>query len=121
MKFLLDQGVARSTVMELAKHGILAEHVGQLGMSTAIDERILAEAVNRSAVVVTMDADFHTLLAVRKAREPSVIRIRIEGLKGAEVADIVRTVVDSVSSELTAGAAVTVTRSGIRVRLLPLV
>ena len=55
-----------------------------------------------------------------QTREPSVIRIRREGLKGVDVAEILETVTRVASSELTSGAAVTVTISGIRIRLLPL-
>ncbi len=94
---------------------------GQLGMATASDEEILEQARDRDAVVVTLDADFHSLLAVAQATTPSTIRIRIEGLKGDDVANLIEQVVMGAESELAAGAAVSVTRTGIRVRLLPLV
>lgn len=84
IKFLLDQGVPRSTVTALGRRGIAAEHVGDLGMATATDEEILQAARDRDAIVVTLDADFHSLLAAAKAANPSVIRIRIEGLKSDE-------------------------------------
>ena len=121
MKFLLDQGVPRSTVGQLSALRFEAVHVGQRGMAMASDADILEEADRIDAVVVTLDADFHMLLASTHVTTPSVIRIRIEGLKGEDVANIIQQVVAAVELELDAGAAVSVTRSGMRVRLLPLV
>jgi predicted nuclease of predicted toxin-antitoxin system len=63
MKLLLDQGLPRSTVRHLAGMGIVAEHVGDLGMARAADAHILDAARARQAVVVTLDADFHAPLA----------------------------------------------------------
>ena len=121
MKFLLDQGLPRSTVAELIDRGFDAVHVGQQGMESASDEEILAYGRDHDAVVVTLDADFHALLAAAHATNPSTIRIRIEGLTGARIANIIEQVVTSAESELTAGAVVSVTKTDIRVRLLPLV
>jgi predicted nuclease of predicted toxin-antitoxin system len=97
-----------------------AQHVGELGMARATDESILQAARERSAVVVTLDADFHSLLAAGRATAPSVVRIRIEGLKGEAVADILQQVVTAAGAELETGAAVSVSRARIAVRLLPL-
>jgi predicted nuclease of predicted toxin-antitoxin system len=121
MIFLLDQGLPRSTVRALADRGIVAEHVGQIGMATASDAEILEAARTRDEVVVTLDADFHSLLAAAHATNPSVIRIRIEGLKGEDIAQTIERVVGSGQTELGKGAAVSVTTGGIRIRLLPLV
>jgi predicted nuclease of predicted toxin-antitoxin system len=71
--------------------------------------------------VVTLDSDFHALLAAGQTTTPSTIRIRIEGLKGNDVADLIEQVATAATTELEAGAAVSVTKTGIRVRLLPLV
>ncbi len=120
MKFLLDQGLPRSTVVALLERGYDADHVGQVGLETASDREILQQARDQGATVVTFDADFHALLAVDNATTPSTIRIRIEGLKGNDVADLIEQVVAAAASELKAGALVTVTKTGIRVRLLPL-
>jgi predicted nuclease of predicted toxin-antitoxin system len=120
MKLLLDQGLPRSTVGHLAAAGIFAEHVGDLGLATADDDLILDSARQRQSVVVTLDADFHRNLATSRAITPSVVRIRIEGLKGDNIASILTQVLAVASVELLAGAVVSVTRSRIRVRSLPI-
>ena len=58
-------------------------------MAMAKDEVILAEGETRGAIVVTLDSDFHALLALSSASLPSVIRIRTQGLKGEGVADVI--------------------------------
>ena len=120
MKLLLDQGLPRSTVRYLAGTGIDAEHVGDLGMARAADADILNVARERQAVVVTLDADFHALLVRSHSTSPSVVRIRIEGLKGEQLAAILGQVWAVAGAELEAGAVVSVTTRRIRVRLLPL-
>jgi predicted nuclease of predicted toxin-antitoxin system len=82
MRLLLDQGLPRSTVGHLTDMGIATEHVGDWGLATATDASILDAARNRQAALVTLDADFHALLATSGAVSPSVLRIRVESLKG---------------------------------------
>ena len=117
---LLDQGLPRTTVQHLALANITAEHVGDLGLARSTDQVILEAARQRNAVVVTLDADFHGLFATSHVNSPSVIRIRIEGLKGDQLAAILVQVLASAASELLAGAAVSVTHNRIRVRALPI-
>lgn len=121
IRLLLDQGLPRSTVPILADQGIPAAHVGDLGMATATDQEIIEAAVARESVVVTLDCDFHALLAASGARRPSVVRIRIERLKGADLADILLKVIQEAESDLVVGAAISVTERGIRIRHLPLI
>ena len=121
MKFLLDQGLPRSTVGHLQAMGLEAEHVGNLGLATATDETILTEGRNRDAIVVTLDSDFHALLAFSNASSTSVIRIRVQGLKGEGVARIIQQVVEATDHDLTAGAAVTATDRRLALRRLPLI
>lgn len=120
MKLLLDQGLPRSTIRHLAEMGIVAEHVGDLGMAKASDAKILELAGERQAVVITLDSDFHSLLASSRAASPSVVRIRIEGLKGEPLASILSRVLAEAQTELKAGAVVSVTVDRIRVRRLPI-
>jgi predicted nuclease of predicted toxin-antitoxin system len=120
MKFLLDQGLPRSAVAHLKAAGFSAEHVGDLGMATATDKAILGEGKSRGSIIVTLDSDFHTILALSNASSPSVIRIRLQGLKGDDVTRIIAQVVEVAEQELVAGAAVTVTDRRLALRRLPL-
>lgn len=121
MKLLLDQGLPRSTVSQLSKTGIEAVHVGELGMAAASDAEILAFAKQHSYAVVTLDADFHTLLARSGAAGPSVIRVRIEGLRAVGLADLLKEVLGICEEDLGKGAMVSVAEKSVRVRRLPLV
>lgn len=120
MQLLLDQGVARSTVDSLAQRGIAVTHVGALGMAASADAEILAYASEHELVVVSLDSDFHTLLAQSGASTPSVIRVRIEGLKGPLMADLLSRVVKQISDALELGCVASVTAKSIRVRSLPI-
>jgi predicted nuclease of predicted toxin-antitoxin system len=120
MKVLLDNGLPRGAVPILNAHQIDANHVGDIGLSSASDQSIMNKAISDGRIIVTLDADFHTLLALSGAIGPSVIRIRIEGLKAMELARIINTVIKAFPDELRAGAVVSVGPKSARCRLLPL-
>jgi predicted nuclease of predicted toxin-antitoxin system len=120
MKLLLDQGLPRSAARLLREFGYVAFHVGDLDLSAASDAQILDRALSEGFVVVTLDADFHMLLALSSASNPSVIRLRIEGLKAGALVKILQTVIKSCEADLLSGAAITVEANRIRVRNLPL-
>lgn len=108
MRLVLDQGVPRDAAAVLRSLGHDCMHVGEIGMGKAADEEILAFSLGRNAVVVTLDADFHTILAVSGAQGPSVIRMRLQGLGGPEVVEVVRKVLAIFEVELKRGSLVTV-------------
>ena len=118
---LLDQGLPRSTTLHLRDSGLSAEHVGDVGFADADDRTILARARDHGQIVVTLDADFHAQLALSGAAGPSVIRIRIDGLKAKPLADLLARVLEQCGDDLRSGAMVTVTESSVRIRHLPLV
>ena len=120
MQLLLDQGLPRLTVQFLAELGVEAKHVGQIGLAAASDAEILTETIQRDAVLISLDSDFHALLAASGASSPSVIRIRIEGLDGEALAKLLVQVLAAVELELESGAVVSVTEQRIRVRSLPI-
>jgi predicted nuclease of predicted toxin-antitoxin system len=50
----------------------VVEHVGEVGLGCASDQEIITHAKTAGALVVTLDGDFHTLLAINQAIGPSV-------------------------------------------------
>lgn len=120
IRLLLDQGLPRSSVDFLPSSGWDVIHACQCGLATASDEQILQYARTDDRVICTLDADFHTLLAVSGAAGPSVVRIRREGMRGSELASLLERVWSEVSASIERGAVVTVTESAIRLRRLPI-
>lgn len=120
IRLLLDQGLPRSTAAFLTDAGWDVVHVGDIGMSRASDQDILNYAQRDQRVCVTLDADFHALLALSNAKAPSVIRIRQEGLTGARLAHLLRVIWPRIDQAVRIGAMVSVTHHTIRVRRLPI-
>ncbi|MGA3023755.1 MAG: DUF5615 family PIN-like protein [Bryobacteraceae bacterium] len=105
---LLDQGLPRDAAEQLRAQDVGCTHVGEIGMSAAADTEILEWARVRNSVVVTLDADFHAMLAVRNASKPSVIRIRLQGLNGTAIAALMHRVLQQYAVELGQGCMITV-------------
>lgn len=95
-------------------------HVSEIGLSRATDLEILARARFETRVCVTLDADFHALLALSGVSSPSVIRIRQEGLTGERLASMLQTIWPRLEQALSHGALVTVTQRALRIRELPI-
>ena len=121
IRILLDQGLSRSTADYLRKIGWDVIHTAEANLSRSTDTEILEHARQSNRILVTLDADFHALLAVSNADSPSVIRIRQEGLRGPELADLLEQVMEKVNPQLQDGALVTVTSKTIRIHRLPVI
>ena len=104
----------------LRAENVDALHVGDIGLAKAFDEEILARARDEGVVVVTLDADFHALMALSGSNSPSVIRVRIEGLHAEELTEVLLRVLGACSEALESGALVSVEPQRVRVRRLPL-
>jgi predicted nuclease of predicted toxin-antitoxin system len=68
--------------------------------------------------VVTLDADFHTILMLRQAKQPSVIRIRIQGLDDPAATAVLIPIVRRFLTELLSGAMITIKSQKVTCRLL---
>ena len=116
----LDQGCPRSSAPALQEKGWDVVHVGDIGMSRATDAEIVGWAAHEQRVVVTLDSDFHALLALGGLKLPSVIRVRQEGLSGIMLASLLLSVWPRIADALSGGAAVTITARDMRIRKLPI-
>ncbi len=74
MRLLLDRAsrVPQSTNLDAA--GVEPAHVGEKGLATASDAKIIQFARQGGWIVVTLDRDFRALLALAGATGPSVVR-----------------------------------------------
>jgi predicted nuclease of predicted toxin-antitoxin system len=119
IRILLDQGLPRSTAYHLQDDKWEILHVGDIGLSKAKDTELIEYAREDRRVIITLDSDFHAFLAVTNANSPSVVRIRIEGLKGPDVAMLIRQIWPKIKIFVWQGAMVTVTEKSIRIHELP--
>jgi predicted nuclease of predicted toxin-antitoxin system len=120
MNLLLDQGLPRSAARIFRDHGVDAVHTGDCGLATASDDEVLSVARRQGRIVVTLDADFHALMAKSGSVAPSVIRIRAEGLRAEALVGLLERVLDQCREDLAKGALISVTESQVRVRHLPI-
>jgi predicted nuclease of predicted toxin-antitoxin system len=120
-RLLLDQGLPRSSGTLLREAGWDVIHVADVGMSRSDDTEILRRGLAETRVCVTLDAEFHSLLATGGERGPSVIRVRKEGLGATALAELLQGIWAGIEDALEDGAMVTVTEGPVRVRRLPVV
>ena len=120
ISILLDQGLPRSAASVLRDEGWNVLHTGDIGLSRSTDRQILEYAQREERVIITLDSDFHTILALENASAPSVIRIRLEGLRGPDLALLIKRIWPKIEPQVKKGAMVTITESGIRIRNIPL-
>jgi predicted nuclease of predicted toxin-antitoxin system len=76
MKFLIDNALSPALAALVQQAGHDAIHVRSIGLQHADDDVIFERAALEHRIVVSADADFGTLLAVRSSQQPSVIQFR---------------------------------------------
>ena len=89
-------------------------------MQRASDEEIVEMAAKQECIVITLDADFHALIAVRQMRFPSVIRLRQEGCRGDDVVRILQPVLFRYQEQLGRGCLISVKERQTTMRILPI-
>ena len=79
MKFLIDNALSPALAALLQQAGHDAIHVRSIGLQHATDDVIFERAALEQRIVVSADADFGMLLALRSSRQPSVIQFSRRG------------------------------------------
>jgi predicted nuclease of predicted toxin-antitoxin system len=120
IRVLLDQGLSPATAGILRQYGWDAVHVADIGLERSTDLEILEFCRADQRSCVTLDHDFHAHLAILRSHGPSVVLLRVEGLKASAQATLIRAVWQVCQSDLDAGAAVSADSETVRVRRLPL-
>ncbi len=118
MRLLLDQGLPMTTAKLLRDAGWDVVHTAEVCLSRAKDSEILAIAKQQDRTIVTLDSDFHSLLVLQGAVMPSVIRIRIEGLRSNQMSELLLQLLPPIKDKLLAGAMVTITSRSVRIKNL---
>jgi predicted nuclease of predicted toxin-antitoxin system len=121
MKLLVDENLSARVAAMLRDGGHDAVHVTAVGLGSTDDEVILRAAAHDGSIVVTADADFGTLLALRGDRHPSVLMLRSsDHLTPQQQAQLIIAALERIRTELDEGAVASVTPERIRLRLLPI-
>ena len=99
MRFVVDAGVGTGVEEMLRRLGHEVAAVRDYNPHWP-DTEVLALAVTRQAVVVTMDKDFGDLIFREKLSHYGVLLLRLEDATGLERAEIVRLVLAAHAEEL---------------------
>jgi predicted nuclease of predicted toxin-antitoxin system len=119
LKFLIDNMLTPWLAENLAHAGYAAIHVGDVDMSLATDAAILTYAREENLSIVTADADFGSLLALRRWRKPSLLFLKDVPRAREAILGILLESLPSLAGAIEEGSVVTFRRGRIRVRRLP--
>jgi predicted nuclease of predicted toxin-antitoxin system len=113
VRVLLDTCIWGPAANELEAAGHEVEWVGNWDADPG-DEKILAAAIEKEAVLVTLDKDFGEMAVVRDIKHSGIIRL--VGFSATAQGQACLTVLSRYSKELASGAIVTATEHRIRIR-----
>jgi len=114
MHFLLDENVPRLLALALSARGHRVENVRDI-CPGGDDEAVLREAVERAAVLVTLDQDFGSLVFLQGRQAPKGLAlIRLAPAELADRAAAIAQVLETALAE--PGVFVVIWPDGVRVR-----
>ena len=120
MNILVDMNLAPELSDLLKQHGWNAVHWSSVGHPRATDAEVMNWALTNDHVVLTHDLDFGTILALTRAKGPSVIQLRTQDVSPNHLESILIRVLQTHQKALEAGALIVVDEARSRVRTLPL-
>jgi predicted nuclease of predicted toxin-antitoxin system len=118
MTLLIDMNLIAGRVRALQAHGIESVHCSEVGLPSAPDREVMAQA--QGCNVVSCDRYFSAVLAATSADGPSVIQLRATDALPSALVSTMATVLRTHRAALMAGAVVSIDQASARVRTLPL-
>lgn len=121
MKFIIDNSLSPALSHKLQQAGHDSIHVRDYGLQKSDDETIFYRTAEEDRVLVSVDTDFGTILAMREASKPSVILFRRDSphrpeAQGEALPANLPTIVDLLNH----GSIVVFDEGRLRSRVLPL-
>mgnify|MGYP006287026393 CR=1 FL=1 len=120
MKVLIDMNISPVWEKYLSDKGFQARHWLNIGNPDAPDIELFEYARKNGEIIITHDLDFSIILALTKDKGPSVVQIRSQNIMSDEFGELLCSILDKYSKELTKGALITIDSINARVRLLPI-
>ncbi|MGE3830016.1 MAG: DUF5615 family PIN-like protein [Parvibaculaceae bacterium] len=120
MKFVVDMNLSPDWTGFLNNAGHDAVHWQDVGAVDAPDTDVLTWARDNDHVLLTCDLDFGAILAASHHVKPSVIQLRSDSLRHANVGDLVLSSIESAKFSLAVGALLSIDVDRARLRILPL-
>jgi len=118
VRLLLDANLSPRVAESLRTAGFDAVHVADLDLVTATDDEIFDRAASDGLVVVTADSDFGALLALRRAKSPSVVHLRHVAELVAEVhTDLLVANLPQIAEDLDRGVIVSLSPTRLAIRI----
>ncbi|MGH7436265.1 MAG: DUF5615 family PIN-like protein [Polyangiaceae bacterium] len=114
IKLLVDVNLSPAWVGFFASRRVEAVHWTSVGDPRATDAELMRYARERGYVVFTHDLDFGTLLALTRARGPSVVQVRAQNVLPDAIGEMVVRVLSDHAAPLESGALVTVDQQAAR-------
>lgn len=104
----------------LRQQGHDALHAGEIGLHRAPDIEIMETAKQEERTILTADLDFHRMLALAQATEPSLVPFRDGNWNEDDVVRRMKDVLDALPERELTNSIVVVDRNSIRRRRLPI-
>jgi len=120
MRILVDMTTSPKTAQFLRGLGHHVDHASDLGLARASDEVIVEWAKAEGLTILTEDLDFGAILAVTGEVEPGIIILRVGNWRTEQIEDRLRRIFDTILEERFRSTIVTVERSRVRFRRLPI-
>jgi len=117
MKFLVDNSLSPIIARKLTEHGHDARHLHDYQRPDAADDEVFNLARREGRILISSDADFGAMLALKEWQGPSLILLRGEPRRPEAQVELLLLNFTRIQADLEKGCIVVFQAERIRVRL----